>query len=70
MLTQLMALRDVDTARLARPRNEVYTPSSVPGAAPPLRTMENPNPRVRSTGRLPYGQTPFARRENFRGAHS
>ena len=40
------------------------------GAGPPLRTMENPNPRVRSTSPLPYGQTPFARRKIFCGARS
>ena len=70
MLTQPMALRGVDSAGVARPRNALHTPWSVPGAAPPLRTMENPNPRVRSTGPIPYGQTPFARRKNFCGARS
>ena len=70
MLTQPMALRGVDLVELARRPNAIHTPSRVPGAGLPLRTMENPNPSVRSTGRLPYGHKPFARRENFCGAHS
>ena len=47
------------------PAKVVHTPSNVPVAGSHLRTMENPNPRVRPTRRLRYGQMPFARRENF-----
>ena len=44
-LPQPMALRGVDSAGVARPQNAVYTPWSVPGAGPPLRTQGQPQSR-------------------------
>ena len=69
MLTQPMALRGVDSAGSNAPARGPYAFERSPrrSSAPDHGKPESRRSVNRPT---PYGQTPFARRENFCGAHS